>query len=69
MSAWPGAASSELCVALLYFVELGDVSVEDYRAAGLPDVVIEALTADKPGAAAMSLRAEVVEARESLAKY
>lgn len=50
-------------------LEFGSVSIEDYRAAGLPEVVIEALTAERPSAAAMSLRAEVVEARESLGKY
>lgn len=50
-------------------LELGDVSLDDFRAAGLPDVVIEALSSDHPGDAAMSLRAEVVQARESLGRY
>ncbi|MFC3850400.1 PaaI family thioesterase [Corynebacterium hansenii] len=50
-------------------LEYGSVSLEDYRAAGLPEVVIEALTSDSPSGAAMSLRAEVVDARESLNRY
>ena len=50
-------------------LEYGAVTLDDYRAAGLPDVVIEALASDNPGSAAMSLRAEVIDARESLGKY
>ncbi|WP_295624349.1 PaaI family thioesterase [uncultured Corynebacterium sp.] len=50
-------------------LDLGDVSLADYEAAGLPDVVIEALTADHPGDEAKSLLAEVAAARDSLDKY
>lgn len=50
-------------------LELGEVTVDDYRAAGLPEVVLEALTSDTPSAHAQELLAEVVTARESLAKY
>lgn len=45
------------------------LSIEDFRAAGLPAVVMEALTAAEPGPDARSLLAEVAEARESLDKY
>lgn len=50
-------------------LDLGAVTVDDYRAAGLPAVVIEALTAERPGAAARQLRSEVDVARTSLQKY
>ncbi|TXS84883.1 hypothetical protein CHU70_03350 [Corynebacterium sp. LK10] len=50
-------------------LEYGDVTVDDYRAAGLPDVVIEALTSDNPSPAAQQLLADVVTARESLTKF
>lgn len=50
-------------------LEYGDVTVADYHAAGLPDVVVEALTSDNPSPAAQQLLADVVTARESLAKF
>nr|WP_120491901.1 DUF4442 domain-containing protein [Corynebacterium lactis] len=50
-------------------LELDEVTVDDYRAAGLPDVVMDALTSDAPSPAAQELIAEVVTARESLDKY
>ena len=52
-------------------LEEGAVSLEDYRAAGLPEVVLEALTAapEELSADARSLLDEVREARESLARY
>ena len=47
----------------------GFTSLAEYEAAGLPEEVIDALTAENPGPEALSLLAEVAEARESLQKY
>lgn len=47
----------------------GDVTLDDYRAVGLPEVVIEALTSDAPSPAARVILAEVEESRASLEKY
>lgn len=48
---------------------LGHVTFEDYQAAGLPPVVLEALTSEAPSRAARQLIAQFAEARESLDKY
>lgn len=50
-------------------LDYGAVTVEDYRTAGLPDVVIEALTSESPSPEAKALLADVEVARESLDKF
>ncbi len=50
-------------------LEYGFTSVEEYKAAGLPPVVIEALTSDNPGEEAQRLLEEVARARASLGEY
>lgn len=50
-------------------LDRGHLYAEDLRAAGLPDVVMDALTLRDPGPEAQSLIDEVTEARESLDKY
>lgn len=54
---------------LVDVLPLGFTSLAEYKAAGLPAEVIEALTEENPGAVAKSLLAEVAEAKESLKKY
>ena len=49
--------------------ELGAVGEEDYRAAGLPDVVLEALTSSNPSPLAQRYLDEVETAAASLEKY
>lgn len=50
-------------------LEKGAVTLEDYEAAGLPAVVIEALTSSNPSDAAQQLLVDVQVSRESLEKY